>query len=124
MRDNGVMLVGDDAVLLTDWDTPWRMFPEERAKDYGTPPKVLARSPGHREEWLQACKGGPAPGSNFDWAGPLTETVLLGNVALRSQLRDDLTRKKLLWDSDRMEFTNHDVANQFLRRQPRLGWEV
>jgi predicted dehydrogenase len=121
---NGVMLVGDDGVLLTDWDTTWRMFPDERAKEYGTPPQVLARSPGHHEEWLQACKGGPTPGSNFDWAGPLTESVLLGNVALRSQLRDDLTRKKLLWDSDKMAFTNHESANQFLRREYRDGWQV
>ena len=124
MGANGVMLVGDDGVLLTDWDTPWRIFPEERAKEYGEPPKVLARSPGHREEWLNACKGGPAPGSNFDWAGPLTEAVLLGNVALRAQLRDDLTRKKLLWDSEKLAFTNHAAANQFLRREYRKGWEV
>ena len=121
---NGVMLVGDDGVLLTDWDEPWRMFPEDRANDYGTPPKVLPRSPGHHEEWIQACKGGPKAGSNFDWAGPLTEGVLLGNVALRSQLRDDLTRKSLDWDSEKMTFTNHDSANQFLRREYRKGWEL
>ena len=122
--DNGVMLVGDDAVLLTDWDNGWQMLPEARAKEYGTPPKVLPRSPGHREEWLQACKGGPAPGSNFDWAGPLTETVLLGNVALRSQLREDLTRKKRLWNSEELRFTNHEAANQFLSREYREGWQI
>ena len=120
---NGVMLVGDDGVILSDWDD-WRMYPEHRAKEYGMPPKVLARSPGHHEEWIQACKGGPKAGANFDFAGPLTETVLLGNVALRSQLRDDLTKKKLLWDSDKMEFTNHESANQFLRREYRDGWQV
>jgi len=121
---NGVMLVSDDGVLLTDWDEPWRMYPAERAKEYGTPPKVLPRSPGHHEEWIQACKGGPKAGSNFDWAGPLTEGVLLGNIALRSQLRDDLTRKKLQWDSEKMAFTNHESANQFLRREYRDGWQV
>lgn len=124
MTANGVMLVGDDGVLLTDWDDPWRLFPEERAKAYGKPPQVLARSPGHQEEWLEACKGGPPAGSNFDWAGPLTETVLLGTVALRPQLREDLTRQNLLWDSDKMAFTNHEAANQFLRREYRQGWEV
>ena len=124
MRDNGVMLVGDDGVLLTDWDNGWRMFPEERAKEYGSPPKVLPRSPGHREEWLQACKGGPPAGSNFDWAGPLTETVLLGNLALRPQLREELTQKKLLWDSTTMSFTNHEPANRFLKREYRKGWRV
>ena len=123
MGANGVMLVGDEGVLLSDWDD-WRMFPEELAKDYGTPPKVLPRSPGHHEEWIQACKGGPKAGSNFDWAGPLSEGVLLGNIALRSQLRDDLTRKSLNWDSEKMTFTNHDSANQFLRREYRDGWHV
>ena len=118
------MLVGDDGVLLTDWDNGWKMYPEERAKDYGSPPKILPRSPGHREEWLQACKGGPAPGSNFDWAGPMTETVLLGNVALRPQLREELTTKKLLWDSEQMRFTNHPSADQFLKREYRAGWEI
>ena len=120
---NGVMLVGEDGILLSDWDD-WRMFPEDRAKEYGSPPKVLQRSPGHHEEWIRACKGGPKPGSNFDWAGPLTETVLLGNVALRSQLRNDLTQKRLLWDSDNMTFTNHSAANQFLRREYREGWQI
>ena len=124
MGTNGVMLVGDDGVLLTDWDNGWHLFPEKRAKEYGTPPKVLTRSPGHKEEWLLACKGGPAAGSSFDWSGLLTEAVLLGNVALRSQLREDLTHKKLLWDAKELRFTNHESANQFLRREYRPGWEV
>lgn len=124
MAANGVMLVGDDGVILTDWDNGWHMFPESKAREYGAPPKVLARSPGHHEEWILACKGGPKAGSNFDWAGPLTEGVLLGNVALRAQLRDDLTQKKLLWDSEEMAFTNHLAANQFLRRDYRAGWEL
>ncbi len=124
MSANGVMLVGDDGVILTDWDNGWRMFPDERGNEYGTPPKVLTRSPGHHEEWIQACKGGPKAGSNFDWAGPLTEGVLLGNIALRSELRDDLTEKKLLWDSEAFTFTNHVPANQFLRREYRNGWSV
>ncbi|MBM97856.1 MAG: hypothetical protein CMJ77_01925 [Planctomycetaceae bacterium] len=124
MGANGVMLVGDEGVVFTDWDETWKMFPADRAKAYGKPPKVLPRSPGHHEEWFRACKGGPNTNSSFEWAGPLTETVLLGNVALRSQLRDDLTQKKLLWDADKMAFTNHEAANQFLRREYREGWEM
>ena len=121
MGTNGLLLVGDDAVLMSDWKR-WRIYPEQRAEEYGTPPRKLPRSPGHHVEWLNACKGGPPAGSNFDWAGPMTETVLLGNVALRSQLREDLTRTKLLWDSKQFAFTNHDRANQFLRREYRAGW--
>ena len=54
-------------------------------------PKTIARSVGHYEEWLQACKGGPRPVSNFDYAGPLTEIVLVGVLALRAP------GKKLAW---------------------------
>lgn len=121
---NGVMLVGKDGVLLTDWDTPWRIYPERRAAEYGAPPQTLAPSPGHHEEWLNACKGGAPAGSNFDWAGPLTETVLLGNVALRPQLREELTQKRLAWDSASLSFSNHAAANQYLRRDYRKGWEI
>ena len=122
MGTNGLMLMGeDDAVLLSDWNS-WKLFPEKRAKEYGAPPKQLPRSPGHHAEWINACKGGPSAGSNFDWAGPMTETVLLGNVALRPQLREELTGTKLAWDSTQLAFTNLESANQFLRREYRDGW--
>ena len=122
MGTNGLLLVGDDdAVLMSDWNS-WRMYPEDRAKQYGTPPAALPRSAGHHVEWIEACKGGPIAGSNFDWAGPMTETILLGNVALRSQLREDLTRTRLEWDAENLAFTNHNDANRFLRREYRKGW--
>jgi hypothetical protein len=64
------------------------------------------------------------PGSNFDWAGPLAESVLLGNVALRVQLREELTLHKLLWDSQNLKVTNLDDANKFVRREYREGWSL
>jgi len=100
------------------------LLPESRAKEYGEPPKKLPRSMGHYREWLVACRGGQPAGSNFDWAGPLTESVLLGNVALRSALREELTRRKLLWDSAGLRFTNSEIANGFLRRAYRPGWSL
>ena len=58
MGTNGLLLVGDDdAVLMSDWNS-WRMYPEDRAKQYGTPPATLPRSAGHHVEWIEACKGG------------------------------------------------------------------
>jgi predicted dehydrogenase len=124
MGTNGLMLVGDDdAVLMSDWNS-WKLYPEQRAKDYGAPPKKLPRSPGHHVEWIEACKGGTTAGSAFDWAGPMTETILLGNVALRSQLREELTRTRLNWDASKLAFTNDDTANEFLRREYRKGWTV
>jgi hypothetical protein len=127
MGAGGHMLIGDKGKILTYRTQAHRGFnllPESRANAYGTPPRKLARSIGHHKEWIAACKGGPAAGSNFDWAGPLAEAVLLGNVALRLQLREELTTKKLLWDGAQMRFTNSSEANKFLRTEYRAGWSL
>jgi hypothetical protein len=125
MGDNGHLFIGDKGKILSlrsQRRRGYALIPESRAKEYGDPPKKLERSIGHYKEWIETCKGGKPAGSNFDWAGPLTEVVLLGNVALRPQLREELTTQKLLWDGAHMRFTNSDLANQFLRRDYREGW--
>jgi hypothetical protein len=71
----------------------------------------------HHREWLDACKGGPAPLSHFDYAGPLTETVLLGVIAIR-------TGRKLHWDAQNMTITNVPAANEFVHAQYRDGWKL
>jgi predicted dehydrogenase len=122
MPTTGALLIGDSGKILTQ-KNGWSLIPEKRALEYGKPPQKLERSPGHYVEWIQACKGnGRKPGSNFDWAGPLAETVLLGNVALRLKLRGEMATHKLLWDPVKFEFTNLPEANQFLRREYRKGW--
>ena len=124
MGTNGMLMIGDDGILLDNFTDGWKLYPEEKGKDYGAPPEVLPRSPGHHAEFVRAVKGGEAAGSNFDWAGPLTETVLLGNIAIHPDLREDLTEQKLLWDGKAMRFTNHEGANAFLKREYRKGWEL
>jgi predicted dehydrogenase len=127
MGSNGHLFIGDKGKILTlrtNERRGYSLIPESRAKEYGDPPKKLERSIGHYKEWIEACKGGKAGGSNFGWAGPLTEVVLLGNVALRLKLREELTMKKLLWDGAQMRFTNSDDAKKFLRREYRKGWEI
>ncbi len=119
MGDNGWLLVGEKGFILNT-----KAFPESCEKAAAAVPKTIPRSPGHHLEWANACKGGPAAGSNFDWAGPLAEAVLLGNVALRLQLREDLTLSKLLWDAPSLKFTNLNEANQFVRREYRAGWQL
>ena len=94
-----------------------RLLPEARNKEYGRPPRVLQRSPGHHKEWINACKGGEPAGINFDKAGPLTEVVLLGNVALRFN-------KKLTWDPITMTFPNAPEADEYIHKQYRRGWEM
>ena len=124
MGPTGALLIGDKGKILSQ-QMRWRLIPEKRALEYGLPPQKLERSPGHYVEWIEACKGGSRkPGSNFDWAGPLAEVVLLGNVALRLKLRGKMARHKLLWDPVKFEITNVPEANQFLRREYRKGWEL
>lgn len=117
MGAHGRLLIGDKGFILGN-----RIYPEARRREVGTVPKSLPRSEGHYQEWIAACKGGPAAGSNFDWAGPLAEAVLLGNVALRVQLREKLTRAKLVWDAAQFKITSLPEANEFLQRAYREGW--
>ena len=118
---NGVLFEGDKGKMLGT-----RLIPESRQKEYGKPPQVIARSPGHYKEWTDACRGGGTPpGSNFpDHAGLLAQVVLLGNVALRPAIKERLTRVKLLWDGANMKITNLPEANQYLHREYREGWTL
>jgi len=120
MGEGGTLFVGDKGKMLGS-----RLIPESRSKEFGKPKQVLPRSPGHFEEWIQACKGGKPAGSNFpDHAGLLAEVVLLGNVALRPELREKMNRTKLLWDGPNMKITNLSEADQFLRCSYREGWTL
>jgi hypothetical protein len=84
---------------------------------YKQPPKTLPRSPGNEREWLDACKGGKVkPGGNFEFAGLVTESLLLGNVAARMGQRLNWDRPKLSVDSD--------VAQKYIRPERRNGWEL
>jgi len=117
-RDDGLLFVGDKGKLLVEgWggSSP-RLIPEKRMKEYQRPPKTLPRSVGHHREWLDACKTGAATRSNFDFAGPMTEAVLLGTVCVR------LGGGKLLWDGDHMKVTNVPKANEYLHYPYRDGW--
>ena len=113
------LFIGDKGKMLGH-----RLLPESRSKEYGKPPKVLPRSPGHHREWINACKGGEPAGSNFDVAGPLTEVVLLGNVALR--MGQQLYEKglKLYYDGPNMKVTNLPEANKYIHNEYREGWTL
>jgi len=119
MGSNGCLFVGDAGTILDG-----RLFPLARRRAYQRPAPSIPSSPGHYEEWVQACKGGPPPGSNFDWAGPLTEVVLLGNIALRMELRERLTDCVLEWDPAGMRIPNVPEANAFLQKEYRPGWSL
>jgi predicted dehydrogenase len=111
--DDGVMYVGKRGRMLGH-----RLIPEARQKEYGKPPTVLTRSPGHYQEWIDACKGGKPAGSNFvDHAAHLAEVVLLGNIAIRAN-------DKLSWDAENLRFTNSETANALINPPYREGWSL
>ena len=107
------VFIGDKGMLLGNGT----LLPEERFKDFQTPPETLPRSPGHWVEWVDYAKGnGPIPGSNFQYAGWTTEANHLGNVAYR-------TGKKLEWDYKNLRASNAPDAAPFISREYRKGWQ-
>jgi predicted dehydrogenase len=114
LQDNGSLFVGEKGRLLLDYKGV-SLIPQP--KDFEAPKKKVPRSPGHYAEWIAACKGQGKAMSNFDYAGPLTETVLLGNVALR-------VGRKIEWDAKKLEVPNAPEAAQYIRREYRRGWSV
>ena len=86
-------------------------------QEFKQPTKTLPRSVGNDREWIEACKGGQAGGANFEFEGPVTESVLLGNVALR-------TGKKLHWDGPNMKALNASEAQAYVRGEYRAGWTL
>jgi hypothetical protein len=97
-----------------------RLIPEPKMKEYTLPEKTIPRSPGIHEEWIAAIKGGPPTGSNFDYASKLTETMLLGILALRMGDQN----KILEWDGPNMRVTNLEEANNFIHKEYRKGWTL
>jgi predicted dehydrogenase len=116
---SGVLYVGSEGKILGS-----RIVPESLRNSYQPPEPYIPDSPGHYEEWIRACKGGEPAGSNFEWAGPLTETVLLGNVALRPELREKLSYTTLAFDPVKMSFPGMPEADRFLHYEYRDGWSL
>ena len=141
---NGVLIIGEKGIISTNINdgeplTP-KLYRNDGTRDFGPEVEKMAEPDyGHQRKWVDACKAGfgskehKALTSSFDYAGPMTETVLMGNLAIRSfMLRrssgngkmEYYGRKKLLWDGDNMKITNLEEANQFVTRVYRKGWEV
>jgi predicted dehydrogenase len=119
-REDGILLVGDQGKMLVEgWGgrVP-RLLPDSRMRDYRRPAKSLPRSIGHYAEFLEACRKGTPTMSSFRFAGPLTESVLLGMVCIR------VGGQRLLWDANRLEIINHPAANRYLHYDYRSGWTL
>ena len=110
MGDKGVMIcpgLGGRPMLL----------PEDRNETYRAPEKTLVRSKGHHRDWIDACKGGPAASSHFEYGARLTELLLLGVLSLR-------TGKLIDWDGPGMKAKNAPEAEAIVKESYRPGWEV
>ena len=120
LPSNGMYMVGSDEKLYAAGMRPEgpTIWPRENMVKYRD---VLRKRPlprvegGPIEELFTAIKGGPVTGSNFDYASPLTEVVLLGGLAIRSG-------KRIEYDAQNMRITNHPELNRFIKEPVRKGW--
>jgi predicted dehydrogenase len=119
---SNVLFIGSKGVLRCgEYGDDPHLFPLSLMRDYKRPPKTLKRiSTGHEGNWLEACKAGGQATSNFDYAGPFTEMVTMGNLAIRPEN----VGKKLLWDGEKMRVTNDEKANEYVQMHYREGWSL
>lgn len=137
--DGGLLFIGTKGILSAEMfgNNP-KLWPEKKFETVKlaspTRPLVQGSNEGHQQQFVQACKKGYGAytSSAFNESGPLTEIVLMGNLAVRSFLyREEKAngkgfnfpgRQKLLWDGANMKITNFEAANQFVKRDYRTGW--
>lgn len=113
-----LILVGDDGLMLFNRGSEeWILTPGSRGEMSTSVPKSLPRVENEDAEWLTAIRGGGPALSHFDYAGPFTEVVLLGNLAVR-------LGKTIEWDSKNLKATNAPEADELIRSEYRPGWEL
>ena len=125
LRMTSVTFIGDKGKLMCgEYGDHPRLIPQSKMDEYKehlpakTLPRVKGGQGGHEQNWIEACKGGPPACSNFDYSGPMTEAVVMGNLAIRR------LGKKLLWDGKNMKVTNDDEANRYVNEPYRKGWSL
>jgi predicted dehydrogenase len=113
LPEAGSVLVGEAGTLVIPHVAESKLFPEETFKDYERP---KLEDVNHYTSWVDACLDNGKTTSNFTYAGPITETVLLGVIATR------FPGEQLLWDTTAGQFTHHADANARLSKKYRKGW--
>jgi len=121
--DGGAIFLGQKGVLICGcYGRNPRVYPEDLMRELPRSPQKIERIPGgqdgHEKDWVRACKGGTPASSNFDYAGPLSEMVLMGNLAVR------FPNRQLLWEGEKMKVTNDPAANACVQRAYREGWTL
>jgi predicted dehydrogenase len=120
LPESGTIFVGTKGKLMCEtYSESPRLIPESKMQAYKRPKKTVPRVNGsHEQNWVEAIVGKAKATSPFDYAGPFTETVVLGNVALM------FPGKRLAWDAANMKVTNQSEANQFVQHHYRQGWSL
>ncbi len=125
LRAGGSILVGDRGVLYSgdDYGRRYQLLPADQFVDFQAPepflPRVRGENQGQKtyDEWIDDCKGGPRGLARFDYAGPLSEAILLGNAAIRSG-------EKIDWDVANLRAMNSTAGESFLRKSYRRGYHI
>jgi hypothetical protein len=104
-------------MLFNRGSTNWLVTPSSRVEQFAQLASSIPRVANEDAEWIAACRGGPKALSSFDYAGPFTEMVLLGNLAVR-------LGKKIEWDAQALKATNAPEADELIRRTYRPGWSL
>ncbi len=119
LAEEALLFVGDKGKILCDFvGSEPELVPTSRMQSFKKPPKTLPRSPGHEQEWIDAIRGGPPAGANFEFEARVTETLLLGNVIIGTG------KQSMDWDD--AEGTSPDVPNIEKQLNPpyRAGWTL
>jgi len=119
LAHGGFLLIGTEGKLYspTDYGERFDLYPKEKFADIDRPYPFLPRSPGIHEEWLQGIVNGVQPMANFEYAAPFTESMLLGNVAMRAG-------ERIEWDTEKLRVTNSNLAQLYIDKEYRRGFEL
>jgi len=140
----GTVFYGTKGILVCDvYSRNARLLPSEMMGLFNAPAPTLKRiegsTGGHQRNWVEGCLQGTGTSSGFDRSGPLTEAVLMGNLAIKAfQYKEIMEprepgerpsiqrpgRRKLLWDGGAMSVTNFEKANEWVHGSYRKGWEL
>jgi predicted dehydrogenase len=112
--ENGVVFLGEKGILAVDYEKLPVLLPADQFADYQM---EVQPEDNHYQQWTAACVGNGTPSTPFSYSGPMTETVLLGNLAIR-------LREPILWDSQNLTAKGLPAADPLIRREYRPEWRV
>jgi predicted dehydrogenase len=116
----GALLIGEKGIIVhgSHGADGFKVIPNDPKQEIVTPPQLIERTKGHHADWVEAIKTGKPASANFNYGGPLTETVLLGTAA--SLYRN----QEIRWDPQAMKITSVELANALIKPEFRTGWTL